>query len=460
VQGTFPGPTIPATVNTTIAVQWVNDLRDASGALLTSHLLSVDTCVHGPDVWGSLPRIVSHVHGVAAAARFDGYPELWLLPGQSDTYIYESKQSGRTMWYHDHALGITRLNVYAGLAGFFLLRDPAEDSLGLPSGDADIPLAILDRTLDASTGALVYPAAWQHHFFGNTLLVNGKVMPYAAVRRAAHRLRLLNACQARFLTLRFVVVGTATTLPFTMIATEGGLRSAPLALTSITLGPAERAEVIVDFSLVAAGGEVEVLNSAPAPFTTAPDVQNGVVPRVMRFVVGLQDGSPPPALPAALRTIDTPDISAARVRDFVLVAPNGSSSCTTDGWTINGLHWDDVTELIPLGSTEVWRWINPTAVTHPMHAHAADQIILSRNYIVTVADGSFTAGAEAPIADAERGYKDTVAAPAGQITTVALTFSRWNSYPGLFAYHCHMLDHGERAAADRCDGSCELRTHC
>lgn len=186
--GSYPGPTIEATKDLPVTVEWINDLRDSGGSPRVDHYLPVDLCLHGPDSLGDAPRTVVHLHGGHVPQESDGYPEDTFLPGESATYIYPNNQLPATLWYHDHAMGITRLNVMMGLAGYYLLRDQFENDLNLPSGENEIPLVIQDRTFRAD-GSFVYPEQWQDQFFGDTLLVNGKVWPYLQVKQGKYRFR-------------------------------------------------------------------------------------------------------------------------------------------------------------------------------------------------------------------------------------------------------------------------------
>ncbi|HSE13399.1 MAG TPA: multicopper oxidase domain-containing protein, partial [Rudaea sp.] len=154
--GSYPGPTIEAAADQPVTINWLNDLRDSNGDLRTTHLLPVDTCLDGPNTEGATPRTVTHVHGGHTPWTSDGYPEDTILPGETQSYAYPNHQLPATIWYHDHALGITRLNVYLGLAGFYLIRDPAEAALDLPSGEYEVALAIQDRAI-GSDGTLQYP---------------------------------------------------------------------------------------------------------------------------------------------------------------------------------------------------------------------------------------------------------------------------------------------------------------
>jgi spore coat protein A len=422
----YPGPTIEAAMNQPIAVTWINDLRDGSGNLRTQHVLPVDTCLEGAA--DASPRIVLHLHGGHVQAAYDGYPEATLLPGQQGLYEYPNGQLPSTLWYHDHALGITRLNVMMGLAGFYLLRDPVEQALGLPSGEYEIPLAIQDRSFRPD-GSLVYPAAWEDHFHGDTILVNGKVWPYLNVKRGKYRLRLLDGSNTRTYRLRL-----STGASFQVLGMEGGLLPAPVALDAVTLGPGERADVVVDFAPYAAGTEVLLTNDAPAPFPGAAGV--GVIPNVMKFVVTAQSGHTAP-LPAALRPLEVLQESDAVVtRDFEL--RKTSEPCAGSMWQINGLGWHDVTEYPELGTTEVWRFINRSGVTHPMHMHLVMFQVLDRQAFEEVGGEIVPIGSPVPPPAHEAGWKDTVQVGPNEILRV---IARFEDFTGRFAYHCHILEH-------------------
>src|SRR5262245_25471889 len=209
--GAFPGPTFEARRGEPIRVLWRNGLP-------SKHPLPIDTTIHGAEADKPEVRTVVHLHGHKVLPESDGYPEAWFTNGFEVTgpsftnryYGYPNVQRAATLWYHDHALGITRLNTYMGLAGLYILRDDIEDSLNLPSGAYEIPLVIQDRTF-AADGALVYPQQenpggpdsqippiWIPEFFGENVLVNGKVWPFLTVEPRKYRFRILNASNSRF----------------------------------------------------------------------------------------------------------------------------------------------------------------------------------------------------------------------------------------------------------------------
>ena len=287
--GVFPGPTIVARENFPVTVNFHNELRDEFGVYRTDHLLDVDLCPHGAE---DLPKVVTHLHGGHVPAESDGYPDDAVLPGNSFTYTYPNiNQESSLIWYHDHALGITRLNVYAGLAGGYIVRDSNEDSLALPTGEYEVPLIIQDRTLHTD-GSLSYPNSLQESFFGEQMLVNGMVWPYSEVKRAKYRFRVLNGCNARTLTLSL-----SNGQSFDVISSEGGFLEAPLPRTTITLAAAERADLLIDFSALAPATEVFLTNSAPAPFPNGSPEND--LPEVMKFVVTADTGPTPPTPPCS-----------------------------------------------------------------------------------------------------------------------------------------------------------------
>ena len=365
----YPGPTILASSGNPVTVNWVNDLRDAQGNLRTTHYLPVDMCLKGPDTEGPTARVVTHLHGGHVPASSDGYPEWTLLPGEQTTYVYPNTQGAGTLWYHDHAMGITRLNVIMGLAGFYLLKDDVENALGLPSGQFEIGLAIQDRAFNPD-GSIQYPAAWMEHFFGDKILVNGKVWPYLNVKKGKYRFRMLNGSTSRVYTLTL-----SNGAPFWVLGTDLGLLAKPLRRTTLTLTPGERMDVVIDFQPYGNGTEIILQNSAPAPYPGSPGV--GVIPNVMKFVVVPGGGAHTAPLPATLRTVTPiPESEAAQTRTLELYKV--ADECTGQRWSINGLRWDDITEHPALGTTEIWRWVNRSGFVHPMHMHLVQFQVLDR----------------------------------------------------------------------------------
>jgi spore coat protein A len=452
--GTFPGPTIEADVDAPIEVTYANDLPPTS-----VHALTVDECPHGPNHWQNTARVVTHLHGGHVPSRFDGQPEYHMLPGESDVYRYPNHQLPATLWYHDHAMGITRLNVYMGLAGYYILRDAFETSLGLPDGAYELPLVLQDRLLNQDA-TLYYPDTIEDAFYGDKILVNGKVWPYHDVKQGKYRLRILNGSQARVYTLELEDPSAPTLdIPFQLIGTDGGLIDAPIALDTITLTPAERLDVVVDFAGFAPGTEIILRNRDPRTPT---------VPNVMKFVVENAGGFTG-ALPGSLRPVTPiPEGSAALTRRFQFV--RSPEPCAGGIWRIRsigsggsnlGEKWDDLSEFPILGDTEIWEITNATDMMHPFHMHLVMFQILDRTDLLT--------GAPLPLEPWEAGtWKDTVAVADRTRVRVIMKFE---DHPGRFAYHCHILDHEDHemmrqfqtvhdTASCTPDGVCDVNEDC
>lgn len=429
--GTFPAKSIEARRDMPVTVTWVNDLRVLeTGQLRATHVLPVDTCLHGPNQTGSVPVTMVHLHGAHVRSEFDGQPDFAFPPGQdSGAYVYPNIQPASMMWYHDHGLGITRLNVEMGLAGLYLLRDDAELALNLPAGANEVPLVIMDRSFNPD-GSLRYADTAVEHFFGDFPVVNGKIWPYKVVNRGKYRFRVLNACTSRVLTL-----GLSNGAAFQQISTDLGLLGAPVALTSLTLGPAERGDIIIDFAGYAPGTEILLTNTAAAPYPSGGGVE---IPQVMKFIVGAGAGDTD-AIPASLvPVVPIPESEAVQFREFVMQKTTDISCGHGTIWTLNGLLWDDITERPVLGTTEVWSFINRSGVLHPMHMHLVRFQILDRQDFVIQGGQVVPNGPLVPPEPNEAGWKDTVRANPWQITRV---IARFENFSGRFAYHCHILEH-------------------
>lgn len=525
-----PGFTFEATADRPVRVTWVNELVDAEGNYLP-HMLPVDPTLHWANPPGgasgrdsrpaftSTPGryrgpvpIVTHLHGGHSADYSDGYPEAWYLPQArnipsgyategtqyapfaeesasrdgaswrpgSAEFRYGNDQRAATMWYHDHTLGMTRLNVYAGLAGFYLLRGGPSDlpppvlpgpapRAGAPPNRRfhEIPIVIQDRSF-AADGSLFYPGSrrqfdrfagpyipgsdlspiWNPEFFGTAMMVNGRTWPFLAVEPRRFRLRFLNGCNSRFLDLKIVSNPVAkrpvaAALPFWQIGSDGGFLPEPVELGRLLLAPAERADVIVDFTRLPAGTELYLINEAPdgafrgdgkaAPADPATTGQ--VMKFVVRSLVG-RDASVPPdqlTLPSS-----TPLGSATKTRKVALLekssavvsgaGPTAVLLGTVDGRGTARMWSDPLTETPAVGATEVWEIHNLTMDAHPIHVHEVPFQVVDRQ--------PFTGIARSP-ERWERGYKDTVIAYPNEVTRIKATFDR----AGLFVWHCHILEH-------------------
>src|ERR1700733_12441825 len=236
-----PGPTFETRSGQGLLIEWPNDLP-------AKHFLPIDHSLHGAEASNPEVRGVVHVHGAKAPPESDGYPEDWYVAGKSRTYFYPSGQEAAALWYHDHAMGINRLNIYAGLFGLFLVRDDFEDALNLPKGAFEIPLVIYDRLLKQD-GQLDYPVSgdpnrpWVPEAFGDVMVANGKAFPFLNVEPRKYRFRVLNASNGRFFHLSL-----SNGQKLYQIGTDQGLLPAPVPLDRSLLAPGERADLIMDFT--------------------------------------------------------------------------------------------------------------------------------------------------------------------------------------------------------------------
>jgi bilirubin oxidase len=566
----YPARTIEATVDKPVRVKWINGLVDGKNKYLP-HLLPIDQTLHwanppdGGDTMGMDPKaytgpvpMVPHLHGAHVTQDSDGYPEAWFLPaamnipgnfakwgskyqqfkaeaeaayGQTwepgtSVFQYPNDQRAATLWFHDHSLGMTRANVYAGPAGFYILRGGDTDlASGLPAGAFEIPLVIQDKSFNAD-GSLFYPdnraffeglsfpthpeqfqgagslqipfipdetrdgmpsdisPIWNPEFFGNTMVVNGKTWPFLNVEQRRYRFRVLNASDSRFLILKL-----SNNDKFWQIGNEGGFLSAPAKLDTLLIAPAERADVIVDFTGVQVGTRIILQNIGPdEPFgggSPCPPGQNpddnpgcgdfaasdpGTTGQVLQFRVvkrvGKDQSLPPSALmlpeitPISGNPIERPLslnelMSMTVCAEFdaagnVVEAPCAPDMSNAFGPAkaqlgtveeVNGVlqgvphAWmEAITEKPKVGVTEDWVLYNFTADAHPIHLHQIQFQVIER-----IDQFGVVTGPE----PWETGFKDTVIAYPGNeadkpgVTRVRVKFD----IAGLFVWHCHILSH-------------------
>ena len=379
--GVYPGPTIRAHKGRTTVIRQTNGLPFNQNV---------------------------HLHGGIVPAASDGHPMQLIAPGGSFTYTYPNNQDAATLWYHDHAHGLSARTMFYGLAGMYIVEDDLEASLELPKGDFEVPLIIQDRSFNAD-GSLRYTENVDEGFLGDTIVVNGTVSPRFAVKRALYRLRFLNASNARAYNLKL-----ANGAPMVQIAGDGSLLEAPVSRGAVSLAPAERVDVLVDFSRVAAGTQVQLTNT----------LGSGSTATVMRFdVTGAKVSSG--RVPGAMRPRE--EISApVQTRRWDLMF----STSGTPRWELSGLAFDmDRIDARPaLGTTERWLFVNQSHRLHPMHLHGVHFRVLDRS------SGAVPAG--------ERAWKDTVLVDIGETVIVQPRFA---PYPGRYVFHCHNLEHQERA---------------
>lgn len=421
--GSFPGPTIEARSGEPVMVEWANELPQ-------KHFLPIDHHLHGagkdvPDV-----RSVIHLHGGRTPPAYDGYPEDWYVPGKSATYYYPNGQNATTLFYHDHAMGINRLNVYAGLEGLYILRDAEEEALNLPKGKYEVPLVLCDRFLHRD-GSLEYPVSgipnepWVPEVFGNAILVNGKLLPYLDVEPRKYRFRILNGSNARFYQLS-IALGDRS-LSMHGISSDQGLLSVPVEIQSLEIAPAERYDVVVDFSRFR--GKRLLLKSHSF--------------EIMQIRVASSGSEDQSSLPQKLRPVERiEERSAVRTRRLTL-DEYLSMADQSVGMLLNQTRWGaPITEKPTLGTTEIWEFLNSTEDSHPIHLHLVRFQILDRRpfdasvYLAT-GEVDFIGDRIQPAA-IEMGWKDTARAGSGMLTRIIVPFL---GYHGRYVWHCHILEH-------------------
>jgi spore coat protein A len=418
--GSFPGPTIETQSGAAMIVEWANELPQR-------HFLPIDHTLHGAEA--SLPEVrsVVHLHGGRTPAASDGYPEEWVVPGKSQTCFYPSRQDATLLFYHDHTMGINRLNIYAGMQGFCIVRDATEAALDLPSGKYEVPLMFCDRLL-RTDGQLDYPVSeypdrpWVPEVFGNAILVNGKLLPYFEVEPRAYRLRLMNGSNGRFYRFSF-----SDKSEFHVIANDQGLLANPVAERRIAMAPAERADIVVDF--------------APMAGTRLRMVSDSF--DLLEFRVAAKASGDSKALPATLRAPTRLDASVAVKTRKLTLDERMNDVQNSMGMLLNNTPWHmPITEKPVLGTTEIWELVNLTDDSHPIHLHLVRFQILDRRRFDKFdfqASGTlrFTGPVQPPEAY-ESGWKDTVRADPGMVTRIIVPF---DGCAGRYVWHCHILEH-------------------
>jgi spore coat protein A, manganese oxidase len=418
--GAVPGPTFETRSDQGVLVEWANRLPQ-------QHFLPIDHKIHGAESDKPAVRTVVHMHGAKTRPASDGYPEDWIVPGKSALYHYPNQQDAAMLWYHDHALGINRLNVYAGLVGTFFVRDRFEDSLNLPKGRYEIPLVLFDR-LFTQDHQLLYPVSpnadspWVSEVYGNAILANGKLFPYLEVEPRKYRLRILNASNSGFFTLSF-----SDGASFHQIGTDQGLLPAPVPLKRLNLAPGERVDVVVDFSQQR--GTQPVLENNPLA--------------IMQFRVSAQKAIDDSSLPASLRpVVRIPESQAVKSRLLTLDEIDNSVGEPV-AMLLNSKRWHEpITENPALNSTEIWSFMNPSDDSHPIHLHLVRfQILDRRRYEPWLyqKNGEIRyLSAPLPPAPNEAGWKDTVRVDSRMITRIIVPFE---GFAGRYVWHCHILEH-------------------
>ncbi|HUG25398.1 multicopper oxidase family protein [Piscinibacter sp.] len=439
------------------------------------------------DLVNRLPEsTIIHWHGLHVPDDMDGHPRFAIAPGERYVYDFTVVNRAGSYWFHPHPHGRTGKQVYFGLAGLFLVSDDEEAALGLPGGAHDLPLVIQDRTFDADNqlvylsesaaaaaentprergmmgggmmggmmggrggmrmGGMGRMMAGMMGVLGDDILVNGRPSASTEVTARPHRLRLLNACNTRTLKLAW-----SDGSPLTVIATDGGLLAAPLQREHVMLAPAERIDLWVDFAHWRAGTELSLRSLAfeggldmggmMGGMMGGSALPDGAAFPVMRLRVGSGAAANRAALPARLSDLPPPDtrlaINAGDPKVFKLTM--GMMT-----WGVNGRDFDMMRaselETVKLGTSEVWEFRNDESgmmgmvMPHSMHVHGLQFRVIERTV-----GGRFKRDHDTVRTGfVDEGWKDTVLVMPGERVRILL---RFEDYPGLFLYHCHMLEH-------------------
>jgi len=418
--GSVPGPTFEARGGQGLLVEWANELPE-------KHFLPIDHSLHGAEKSTPEVRGVVHLHGGKTPPESDGYPEDWYVPGQSRTYFYPNKQDATLLWYHDHTMGINRLNIYAGMLGLHVIRDEAEDALQLPRGKYEIPLVLMDRDLRVD-GQLSYPVSpddakpWVPEAFGELHLVNGKLFPYLELEPRKYRFRVLNGANGRFYRLSLTNGGEMH-----QIGSDQGLLAAPVSVSAVNLAPGERADLVVDF----------------APHRGTQMLLMSEAFELMQFRVSAAAVTDPSALPAVLRPVPRVAESEAVLTRRLTLDEQLNPVAESMGMLLNKTPWHmPITEKPVLNTTEIWELVNLTDDTHPIHLHMVRFQILDRRrfdaFEYMTAGTLRYVGGSIPLEANEMGWKDTARVNAKTVTRIIVPFV---GYPGRYVWHCHILEH-------------------
>lgn len=460
---------------------------------LGEHILAeyIDRRVHGAkSEYAQRPPLVIHLHGAPNRPVDDGYPTSSMMPGQSVDYRFANTLDATTLWYHDHSMGVTRLNVYAGLAAPYWVRDEfdtgAENNpLGLPAGDHEIPLVISDKVFYRngrmrynSVRTPIFEHLWGGGLAGDVIVVNGKAWPKLMVDRGVYRFRIVQASQLNDYRIAF-----SNRMAFWVIGSDGGLLDAPVLVEALDMAAGERYDILVDFTGFQPGDAVEMINlmqislfgqmpggaavrevmefeatEAPGRYTAVPDTLRGSAGK-----------------PAALLPLSTPTQHVNHTLNSSLYSKGLLMSWIM--MNIDNLMFDspDV-DKAPQGTVQQWNLINADATlqVHAVHLHLIQFRVIGRqNYDhprygveqrmhIRVGERwapsaeDYVTGPLEPPAPYETGWKDTVRCPRGQITRILV---RWPTAEELgfdpdamfsgpdgsmmrgYVWHCHMLDH-------------------
>ncbi|AOS62979.1 multicopper oxidase family protein [Actinoalloteichus hymeniacidonis] len=494
--GHFPGPTFEVRRGQRVRVAWTNRIEGAfpvtavdvplpePGEPSPSTVPGLSGGTPIKEVTELPPWTVVHLHGAVTAAGNDGWADNGSLPGEAQLCEYLNDQPAMTLWYHDHAMMITRWNVYAGLVGMYLLRDEEEDALNLPSGDQEIPLIIGDRNLDADadgglTGELVHKTVAARAFSGPFTLVNGAIWPHLDVERRWYRFRVLNAANARTYALSLQdEFGEPVHGAVWQIGTDSGLLPTPLPVpeTGLVMAPAERADLLIDFAAFA-GRKLRLVNAAdPAGNSEVMEFRVGrrrVPDEFRRLPAKISDsyvrlGHDDPGHEHGHRLLvlangvsghgelwemhrldpehdHIPEFDGVTVHDGY-VQVQGADGEVITYHRMSRVFEDTVNWFVRQDSWEQWDILNLTGPTHPIHVHLVRFQATARSRFDISGFDSALGGTATPVrflADGqllpdEHGWKDTIRVASADLVSILAHFT---GSTGQYMYHCHLLEH-------------------
>ncbi|MFS8032897.1 putative bilirubin oxidase [Helianthus anomalus] len=469
---TVPGPTIEAIHGVSTRVTWQNQLP-------SKHILPWDPTIPTaiPTNNQGVPTVV-HLHGGIDEPQSDGNSHSWFTNGfrqrgphwTKKTYHYHNQQQPGNLYYHDHAMGLTRVNLLAGLFGAYIIRHhDVEAPLGLPYSDEfDRPLVVFDRSFRVNGSIYmdtkgnnpdIHPQ-WQPEYFGDVIVVNGKAWPYMAVRRRKYRFRIINASNARFFKFFF-----SNGLRFIHVGSDSVYSEEAVLVKDILLGPSEIADVVVDFSKSKSSSAV-LHNGAAYPYPGGDPVNesNG---KVMKFIINPHHEFDSSRVPKKLLKYPTPRLSDVSKTRYIAMYEYTSPIDEPVHLYINAKSYDDpVTEEPKVGSTEIWNVINLTEDNHPLHIHLGLFRVLDQTNITNIDEfrecmnklnnaekchiEKYARGEKLSVEPYEKGWKNVYKMHPGYVTKIIVKFAYIHtnaSYafdataePG-YVYHCHILDH-------------------
>ncbi|KAH7386689.1 Cupredoxin [Phaeosphaeria sp. MPI-PUGE-AT-0046c] len=370
-----------------------------------------------------------HLHGSPSRAPFDGWAEDLIMPGQYKDYYYPNGQSARFLWYHDHAVHFTAENAYFGQAGAYLVTDPAEDALGLPSGygQFDIPLVLASKYYN-SDGTLKSSLGEEDSLWGDVVHVNGVPWPSMNVQPRKYRYVIyISVISNGILTALKIPhpqccgLPQLRPLPFTVIASDAGLLQNAVQVQHVIAAVAERWEIVMDFSAYA--GQTILLRNNQDAGGIGTDDEYDNTDKVMQFKVSATPVTDASTVPQILRNVPFPPASSGIDHVFRFHRSNSQ-------WQINDVGFADaanrVLANVPRGKVEIWKLQNKSGGwTHPVHVHLVDFRILQRN----------GRGVEAYEA---AGLKDVIWLGKNEEVLVEAHYAPWN---GVYMFHCHNLIH-------------------